>query len=114
MAQATTVDDYLAAQPEAAQTALRKVLETIGACAPDVTQRISYQIPTVCIDGKPVLYVAVWKKFLSVYPVGDVGRLEPEISPYRAAKATLRFPLAKPIPYDTIAKVFRHRAGLEV
>lgn len=114
MAQFATVDEYLAAQTEVAQAALRKVRETIHASAPGVDERISYQIPTFSLDGKDLLFIAAWKRFLSIYPVGEVGEsLEREISPYRAAKATLRFPLAKPIPLETIAKVVRHRAKKE-
>lgn len=115
MGQFATVDEYLGAQPVVAQAALQKVRDTIHITLPGVDERISYQIPTFSLDGKDLLFVAAWKRFLSVYPVGEVGEsLEQEISPYRAAKATLRFPLAKPIPLETIAKVVRHRARNEV
>jgi uncharacterized protein YdhG (YjbR/CyaY superfamily) len=53
-----------------------------------------------------VVYFAGWKHHVSVYPVphGDDG-LAAELAPYLAGKGTLKFPLAKPIPYSLIAKV---------
>lgn len=113
MLKVKTVDEYIGAQPEPVQEVLRKVRETVRSAVPGLGERISYSIPAFTLGGKDLLYMAAWKNFLSVYPLGEVEdeSLEREVSPYRAAKATLRFPLAKPIPYDTIARVARHRAG---
>lgn len=55
------------------------------------------------------MYVAAWKHYISIYPVPAAHEmdadLERELAPYRAAKATLRFQLAKPIPYELISRL---------
>ena len=67
---------------------------------------MSYQMPTFTLGGKHLVYVAAWKRHISVYPVptGEAA-FERDIAPYRAAKGTLRFPLNEPIPYDLIDRV---------
>jgi uncharacterized protein YdhG (YjbR/CyaY superfamily) len=54
------------------QTVLQAVRDTIRAAAPGATESISYQIPTFSIGGRPVVYLAGWKKHLSLYPIPDL------------------------------------------
>ncbi|MFJ6535756.1 iron chaperone [Paenarthrobacter sp. NPDC091711] len=101
-----TVDAYISAQPEATQRILQEIRRTIHAAVPDAGEMISYGIPTITIDGHYVVYFAAWVHHISVYPVprGDEG-LTTELAPFLSGKGTLKFPLAKPIPYSLIAKV---------
>ena len=64
-----SVDDYISTFPPDVQTVLQAVRKTIHAAAPGAKESISYQIPTFTIDGRPVVYLAGWKKHVSVYPV---------------------------------------------
>jgi uncharacterized protein YdhG (YjbR/CyaY superfamily) len=106
MADFSTVDDYLATFPPNVQEILQKVRETILAAVPEPAEKISYQIPTITMDGKSLLYFSGWKQHISVYPLpeGDEA-LMAELEPYRAGKGTLKFPLNKPIPYDLITRL---------
>ena len=45
MAAPTSVEDYLAALPEASRAALEKLRKTIKAAAPDATGAVGYQMP---------------------------------------------------------------------
>jgi uncharacterized protein YdhG (YjbR/CyaY superfamily) len=104
--QFASIDDYIASFPTDVQTILQKVRETIRNAAPGAEEIISYGIPTFTLGGKHLVYFAAWKRYISVYPLpaGD-DAFEREITPYRAAKSTARFPLGKPIPYDLIARL---------
>ncbi len=101
-----TVDAYISAQPEATQRVLHEIRRTIHAAVPGAGEMISYGIPTITIGGHYVVYFAAWVHHISVYPVprGDEG-LATELAPFLSGKGTLKFPLAKPIPYSLIAKV---------
>ena len=67
---------------------------------------ISYQIPTLTLNGRYLVHFAAWKNHLALYPTptGDQA-FEQEIAPYRAAKSTVRFPLREPIPFDLIERL---------
>jgi uncharacterized protein YdhG (YjbR/CyaY superfamily) len=105
-APATTVDAYIAAFPEAVQAVLEKVRLTIRQAAPDAQECISYRIPTFRLNGSERIYFAGYRRHIGLYPVpADSPRLRKEIARYGAGKASLRFPLDQPIPFELITKI---------
>jgi uncharacterized protein YdhG (YjbR/CyaY superfamily) len=104
--QFATVDEYIGSFPEDVQDVLGKIRLTIRNAAPAAGERISYQIPAFTIDGRDLIYVAAWKKHIGLYPVSIADEaLEKELAPYRTEKATLKFPLGKPIPYELVERL---------
>lgn len=101
-----TVDEYLAAQPEALQTILEEIRARVHEAIPGAGEKISYGMPTITLDGHYVLYFAGWKHHVSVYPVprGDEV-LAAEMAPYLSGAGTLKFPLSKPVPVGLIVRV---------
>jgi uncharacterized protein YdhG (YjbR/CyaY superfamily) len=110
-----SIDDYIAAQPEAAQAVLERVRATIRKTLPDAEEAISYQIPTFRLHGTYVIYLAGYKHHYSLYPVteGLLTAMHDEITPYLAGKGTLRFPLSEPVPVQLITRIAKVR-GKEV
>lgn len=105
-----SVDEYIGSFPADVQAILAKVRRTILDAVPAAGETISYQIPTITLDGSPLLYFAGWKQHISLYPAprGDEA-FERQLEPYRSAKSTLKFPLSSPIPYDLIGQVVKLR-----
>jgi uncharacterized protein YdhG (YjbR/CyaY superfamily) len=105
-----TVDEYIGSFPEDVQDVLGRIRQTIRNAAPAAGERISYQIPAFTIEGRDLIYVAAWKKHISLYPVSIADEaLERELAPYRTEKATLKFPLGKPIPYELVERLVAAR-----
>lgn len=109
----TTVDEYIAAQPEESQAVLQQVRRTIRKALPNAVEVISYQVPTYKINGGYVVYFAGWKEHFSVYPASDdlVAAFKNELTPYWVSKGTLRFPLSEQVPVKLIERVARFLAG---
>lgn len=107
-----TVDEYIAAQPEAAQVVLRRVRSTIRKALPGAEEVISYKIPAYRLRGGIVLYFAGWKRHYSLYPAGQrlVGAFKDELAPYKVSKGTIRFPLSEPAPVKLIERIAKFRA----
>lgn len=102
----TSVDQYIGSFPPDVQEVLQEVRRTIRGVVPDAGEKISYQIPTITLDGKALLYFSGWKEHIALYPIPPVDdALAQEIEPYRSGKGTLKFPLKKPIPYDVITRL---------
>ena len=98
-----SVDDYISTLPPDVQTVLQAVRSTIHDAAPGAKESISYQIPTFSINGRPVVYLAGWKKHISLYPVPELDEtLGPQVAPYLSGQGTAKFPLAEPIPHELI------------
>lgn len=109
---AESVDAYIAGFPDAGQDVLRQVRATLANAVPGSAEKISYGMPTLTLDGRPVLCYAAWKMHLGLYPV-PVGETLPEaeLAPYRSTKDTLRFRYADPIPYPLLGRIAAGRAG---
>jgi uncharacterized protein YdhG (YjbR/CyaY superfamily) len=87
-----SVDDYIGTFPPDVQTVLQAVRDTIHAAAPDAQESISYQIPTFSIGGRPVVYLAGWKKHISLYPIPELDEtLRPQVAPYLSGQGTAKF-----------------------
>jgi uncharacterized protein YdhG (YjbR/CyaY superfamily) len=105
-AQFTTIDEYIGLFPEDVQLILGEIRRRIRKVVPGAGETISYQIPTMTLNGRHLVYFAAWKHHISVYPVPAADEaFERELAPYLAGKGTVRFPLGKPIPYDLIERL---------
>ena len=101
-----TIDDYIGSFPLDVQPILEQMRRTIRKAAPGAVETISYQMPTFKLDGHSLVYFGGWKHHVGLYPIPAFDEeTEKELSPYRAAKDTMRFPLREPVPYKLVAKV---------
>ena len=112
-ADVTSVDRYIAAQPEDTRAALETVRAAIRKAIPKAEEIISYKIPAYRLPGGVVIWFAGWKRHYSLYPATDHVRsaLEQELGAYEVEKGTIRFPLGKPVPVALIRKIAKLRAG---
>jgi uncharacterized protein YdhG (YjbR/CyaY superfamily) len=104
-----SVDEYLAAQPEALRAVLARVRGAIRKALPHAEEAISYQIPVYRQHGGYVVYFAGWKRHVSLYPAGErlVAAFRKELAPYELRKGTIRFPLSEPPPLPLIGRIAR-------
>jgi uncharacterized protein YdhG (YjbR/CyaY superfamily) len=108
----SSVDDYLAAQPQAARRVLRRVRSVVRKAVPEAEEVISYKIPTLKLHGTVVLHFAGWRHYYSIYPANSrmLAALGDELAPYLAEKSTLRFRLDDPVPAALIERIAKFRA----
>lgn len=112
MTDMTTVEEYLAALPDARRGAVEELRETIRAAAPDATETIAYQMPAFRSHGGQFLVsYAAFKNHYSLFPASGavIEALGAAIEPYLAGKGTIRFPASAPIPMAVVARVVKAR-----
>lgn len=108
-----SVDEYIAAQPEASRPVLEKVRQALLAALPDANEVISYQIPAYRMPGGTVLHFAGWKEHYSLYPIhGELlAAFASDLEPYEYnSKGTLRFRLDAKVPVRLIGRLAKFRA----
>lgn len=112
MARVSTVDQYLAAQPEDTREVLELIRSLVRKALPAAEETISYQIPAYKLGGKVVLYFAGWKRHFSLYPANEdlVAAFAKELARYEISKGTIRFPLSEPVPRPLISRIAKFRA----
>jgi uncharacterized protein YdhG (YjbR/CyaY superfamily) len=111
----TNIDEYIAGFPEDIQEILQKIRLTIQKAAPQAEETISYQMPTFTLQGN-LVHFAAFKQHIGFYPTPTgTEKFQKELSVYKGAKGSVRFPLDQPIPYGLISKIvkFRVKENLE-
>jgi uncharacterized protein YdhG (YjbR/CyaY superfamily) len=104
-----TIDEYIAGCEPGAQKTLQELRNFVKSEIPGAAEKISYGMPTFYLNGN-VVHFAAFKDHYGFFPgPSGIDAFEKELAPYRSGKGTLRFPFNKPIPWDMLKKVIRHR-----
>ncbi|MBZ5578921.1 MAG: DUF1801 domain-containing protein [Acidobacteriia bacterium] len=108
-----SVDEYIAAQPEAMRPKLEQVRAAIRRAVPDAVEGIGYRIPGYQLHGKPMLYFAGFQKHYSLFAASGTffAALAEELSGYELRKGTVHFPLTQPVPVKLISRIAKLRAA---
>lgn len=105
----TTIDEYIAQFPADVRQILSKVRAVIREIAPEAQERISYRMPGFYQNGM-LVWFAGHKDYIGFYPTGEgIETFKKELSGYKFSKGAVQFPLDKPIPYELIKKMVKHR-----
>lgn len=105
-----TVDEYIASAPQQAQTKAAQMRALILKAAPKAQEKLSYGMPYYSYNGR-LIYWGAYKSHIGLYVMsGAREALAKEIKPYWISKATLHFPLDKPLPAALIAKIVKIQA----
>ena len=110
------INEYIAGFPKDTQKILRQIRATIKKAAPGAEETISYAIPTFKLNGRHLVYIAVYKNHIGLYPAPRENEaFKKELSVYKGGKGTVQFPLDKPMPLNLITRIvkFRIKENLE-
>jgi uncharacterized protein YdhG (YjbR/CyaY superfamily) len=105
------VDDSLAAMAEPDRGCLKRVVELARNLAPDAVDGMSYGMPALKLDGKPLIGVVAAARHLSIFPFSPavVDAVAPKLEGYSLSKGTVRFTPGHPVPDEMVAEMVRLR-----
>ena len=105
-----TVDEYIETFEPTIQKTLREIRDFITTEVPEATEKISYGMPTFYLNGN-LIHFGAFADHYSLFPSPSKAdaALKKELAPYHTGKATLQFPIDKPIPWHIIKKVIQFR-----
>lgn len=107
--QLQTIDEYIAACPPEVGALLQKLRETVHDAVPEVTEKISWQMPTFCKNGI-VIQFAAFQKHIGVYPGPDaIVAFKEQISQFKSTKGGFQLPVNKDLPLELFRKVVLYR-----
>src|SRR5689334_16763283 len=107
-----SVDEYIAAQPEAVRPKLEQVRAAIRKAVPEAVEGIGYRMPGYKLHGKPLLYFAGFREHYSLFAASGTffAELADELEGYELRKGTVHFALDKPVPVKLIGRIAKLRA----
>src|SRR5947209_20012011 len=108
-----SVDEYIAAQPEAVRSKLEQVRALIRRAVPEAVEGIAYRMPGYKLRGKPLLYFAAFRNHYSLFAASGTffSTLQEELKGYELRKGTIHFALSKPVPVKLISRIAKLRAA---
>jgi uncharacterized protein YdhG (YjbR/CyaY superfamily) len=107
----TSIDEYIATFPVETQKILQELRATIKGCAPEATEKISYQMPTFHLNGN-LVHFAAWKRHIGFYPApSGTEEFKQELSKYEGAKGSIKFPIDEPLPLELISRIVKFRVA---
>ena len=104
-------DEYIALQPEHMRETLETLRQTIKNAVPEAIELISYQMVGYKYHGM-LAYFAAFKNHYGLYINPEfLLKFKDRLKEYKLAKATIQFPINKPIPENLIAEMMKYIAG---
>jgi uncharacterized protein YdhG (YjbR/CyaY superfamily) len=107
-----TVDEYFAAVPEPARSALQQMREAIRSVVPpEAAEIISYKIPAFK-HKKVLVWYAAFSNHCSLFPTAAVVEaFKDELKRFSTSKGTVHFPMDKRMPVELIKRMVRARVA---
>lgn len=105
---AETIDEYLDALDPVQRQALERIRHLVTRLVPDVTERISYRMPTLMYQGRALVYFTASQKHLSFYPSSwAIDELKDQLAPWKTTQHAIQFTLENPLPDELIEALVR-------
>jgi len=107
----TTIDAYIAGFEPSIRKLLEEVRMVVRKAAPQATEKISYQMPTLFLEGN-LVHFAAFKNHIGFYPTPTgIEEFAKELAPYKGAKGSVQFPMDQPLPLDLIRRITEYRVA---
>ncbi|KNH21726.1 hypothetical protein ACU18_02180 [Arthrobacter sp. ZBG10] len=106
-----TVAEALAAMPEPGRGCLERVIRIAYDLAPEASEGVSYGMPALKLDGKPLIAVVAAARHLSIYPFSGsvVAAVAGTLEGFSLSRGTIRFSPEHPVPDSVVAEIVRLR-----
>lgn len=106
-----TVDEYLDKLPKDQRAVLENLRQTIKTLSPEITELISYGIPSFKYKGRQFVAFAAYPSHINFlimsYPI--MAAFKAELKRFETDKATIRFTFDKPMPVTLVRKLVKAR-----
>jgi len=102
------IETYITKAPLEVQGVLRRVRRPVLEVDPELTQTLSYQMPTFKKHGKAVFHFAAQKNHLGLYPTPPaVEHFAARLEGYKTSKGAIQIPCSMPLDEELIQDLVR-------
>ena len=101
-----TIDEYLNNVDIERSKVLEKIRVLVKQLVPDVTESISYNMPTLTYKNRALVYLTASKNHMSFYPSSwAIEDVKDKLSNYKTTQHAIQFTLEKPLPESLIKEL---------
>ncbi len=107
----SAVDDLLRSESDTDRAALLVVLRLAERLAPEAVHGVSYGVPALLVDGRPLLGLAARRDGLSLYPFSPAAldSVRTDLAGWSVSKGTVRFTPDHPLPAEVLERLIATR-----
>ena len=101
---------YINKAPLDVQDILRRIRQLVLEVDPELTQTLSYQMPTFKKHGKAVFHFAAQKNHLGIYPTTSaIEHFAARLGGYKTSKGAIQMPWSQPLDEELIQDLVRFK-----
>jgi uncharacterized protein YdhG (YjbR/CyaY superfamily) len=106
----SVIDDYLEQTEQSKRAELERIRAIAMTLLPGCEETISYGMPTIRYQGKPIIGFATRKNHIGIYPFSSyvISKVE-ELKNYATTKGAIQERLDHPLPHALLQKIIRER-----
>lgn len=105
----TPIETYIANTPQAYQSQLIALQQTIATVLPEAQEQLKYQMPTFYWHEN-VIHFALFKHHFGLYPTPSaIETFHDQLITYKTSKGAIQFPLDQPLPLELITAITEFR-----
>jgi len=107
----SSVDAYLASQPEPVRRVLEVVRRTIQSAAPEAEESFSYGMPAFRVGGRPLVAFGAAAGHCALYPMNPatIEVYRRLLGQFETSKGTIRFNVSQPLPAGVVRTLVKAR-----
>lgn len=97
----------LAELPPPEHAALLRVIEVARRAVPRAVDGVSYAVPALKVDGKPLIGVSAAARHLSIFPFSPaaIDAVRADLDGFALSKGTIRFTAEHEVPENVIERL---------
>ncbi|WP_066716032.1 iron chaperone [Clostridium sp. Marseille-P299] len=101
------IKEYINGYSDDIQSKLFKLRDIILEAEPDLSERISWQMPTFYLNGN-VIHFAANKKHIGIYPGEQaIVKFEERLKPYKTSKGAIQIPYDEELDKELIQDIVK-------
>ncbi len=102
------IETYINQTPLEIQPLLRRVRQLVLEVDPELTQTLSYQMPTFKKNGRAVFHFAAQKNHLGIYPTpAAIEQFTARLAGYKTSKGAIQIPYTLALDEELIQDLVR-------
>ncbi len=101
----TTINAYIAAQPEGIQPLLKQIRDKLRSVLPEAQEKISWRMPTYWQEQN-IIHFAAYKNHIGLYPGAEaIKHFSDRLKDYKRSKGAIQLPYDRALPLDLIGEI---------
>ena len=105
-----TINSYIIQFKGETKVQLENLYFYLKQLIPDADEQISYNMPCLKQNNKPVVYFAGYKSHLGFYPTAKpIEHFKEKLNNYKHSKGTIQFPINQPLPKELIREIIEYK-----